>query len=92
MSTNFCTNCGFQRQDGFKYCAGCGSEFIEKRMCPTCGQHWPEVADVIAADSGVDGANSEPVAGLVYGASFDEDKDCSNCGAPGGKFSCPLCG
>lgn len=95
MASNFCTSCGFPRQHGSRFCAGCGVQFNDKRVCPTCGQDWPEsgvAANPRAAASG-GAAQGQGVQqpGFVYGPGFNAATDCANCGNPGGKESCSIC-
>lgn len=88
----------------FNFCPQCATARIG-RFCAGCGLNLEELAAVFASmvdAPAVDRQSSEisepevltgasATSGLVYGDSFDPDKDCSNCGSPALGSDCPLC-
>jgi hypothetical protein len=40
--SGFCGQCGTPKAHDAKFCMSCGSQLDVPRMCPTCGQHWPQ--------------------------------------------------
>ncbi len=87
---NFCPQCATAKIG--RFCAGCGTNldqltalFAQLAPAPaaTAGRY--------AASEPEAPASASTTAGLVYGESYDPDKDCANCGSPATGGECALC-
>lgn len=83
MDIKFCPTCGKAR--GGNFCGGCGLNFLSFGAVAE-----QEGSTEIRAQEASPPSNSLP-AGLIYGASFDPEDDCPNCGTPTGGESCGFC-
>jgi hypothetical protein len=103
MSAKFCAQCGTGLGPADKFCAICGAKVISN--CPTCGQAWDGVvaSEVKKSAPAAKKVQAEPISEVtitqtvvgnkpIYGPDFDKSKDCANCGSPGKKKSCDVCG
>lgn len=97
MEIKFCPQCGTGRQGAF--CGGCGFHFDSFRPTSSTSQnpsskesgHSPDITDPTLGDEFTRPSFPIPF-GMAYGESFDQSRDCWNCGVESGPAECELCG
>jgi len=92
MEIKFCPQCGTARQGAF--CGGCGLSFVSFSTA-TNSNVAPNDEPLLDEANNVDDASSQsfPVPfGMKYGESFDQTRDCWNCGTQSETAECELCG